>query len=398
MAAYYNEFDPKAAAWLRELIKAGLIADGVVDERSITEVRADDLVGFAQCHFFAGIGGWSYALRLAGIPDDYPVWSGSCPCQPFSVAGKSKGKDDDRHLWPAFYYLIQQCRPVTVFGEQVEGAVKHGWLDDLQANLEAEGYAVGAAVLGAHSVGSFHQRQRLYWVANSNRIRRDSGMQDSRCKARERTRTDCRCADNGGMADVPGAGSLSGPQAGIHCREKSAGSWNGESERYSPACGVADNGGQGHKKQPSVRRISRQANDGVARENTTRSGSLGNSEHYGSPSGAFERGDGEAIFDRSSGGDGSRQSARNGSPRIISAEWSNPNWIECRDNKIRPVKRGIKPLVDGLPRGMVYSGGEIDPNNTGLARALRLKGYGNAIVPQVAAEFIGAFFDIHAGV
>jgi len=64
--AYYNEFDAHAAAWLRELIAAGLIAPGVVDERSICDVRAEDLDGYDQCHFFAGIGGWSHSLRLAG--------------------------------------------------------------------------------------------------------------------------------------------------------------------------------------------------------------------------------------------------------------------------------------------------------------------------------------------
>ena len=164
MKAYYNEFDPKAAAWIRELIKEGLIADGIVDERSITDVQASDLVGFAQCHFFAGIGGWSYALRLAGIPDEYPLWTASLPCQPFSTAGKQKGKEDERHLLPHFLELVRQCQPNAIFGEQVEGAIRHGWLDDLQTTMEAEGYAVGHCILGAHSVGSFHQRQRLYWV------------------------------------------------------------------------------------------------------------------------------------------------------------------------------------------------------------------------------------------
>ena len=86
--AYYNENDPAAAAWLRALIKEGLIADGIVDERSITEVRGSDLQGFTQVHLFAGIGGWSLALRLAGVPDAMPegsiLWTGSCPCQPFS--------------------------------------------------------------------------------------------------------------------------------------------------------------------------------------------------------------------------------------------------------------------------------------------------------------------------
>jgi DNA (cytosine-5)-methyltransferase 1 len=88
--AYYNEIDPFAAAWLRELIKAGLIADGEVDERSIELVRPDDLRGFTQCHFFAGIGGWSYALRLAGWPDDRDVWTGSCPVSAVERGGQRR--------------------------------------------------------------------------------------------------------------------------------------------------------------------------------------------------------------------------------------------------------------------------------------------------------------------
>ena len=66
MAAYYNEFDPYAAQWLRNLIAAGLIPAGEVDERSIVDVAPSDLAGFVQCHFFAGIGGWALAARLAG--------------------------------------------------------------------------------------------------------------------------------------------------------------------------------------------------------------------------------------------------------------------------------------------------------------------------------------------
>lgn len=164
---YYNEFDPFAAAWLRNLISAGLIAPGNVDERSISDVKPDDLRGYTQCHFFAGIGGWSYALRLAGWPDDKPVWTGSCPCQPFSSAGNQKGKADERHLWPVWYGLLRQCRPATVFGEQVASAVAHGWLDDVYQGLEAEGYAVGSAVLPACSVGAPHKRDRLWFVADT---------------------------------------------------------------------------------------------------------------------------------------------------------------------------------------------------------------------------------------
>lgn len=179
MSAYYNEFDPGAAAWLRELIKLGLIADGEVDERSILDVQPVDLAGFTQCHFFAGIGGWSYALRLAGWPDDQPVWTGSCPCQPFSVAGSGRAFDDERHLWPDWFRLIRECKPSVVFGEQV--ASKHGiaWLDLVSSNMEEEGYAFGAAVLPACSVGAPHIRQRQWWGANS--IWNEQSRKESRC-------------------------------------------------------------------------------------------------------------------------------------------------------------------------------------------------------------------------
>lgn len=165
--AYYNENDPKAAAWLRELVKGGHIADGDVDERSISDVRADEVRGYVQCHWFAGIGGWSRSLRLAGWSDDVPVWTGSAPCQPFSTSGRLKGTEDSRDLWPIFFRLISDCLPATIFGEQSERAITFGWLDRLCDDMESSNYAVGAAVLPSCSVGAVHERSRLWWVADS---------------------------------------------------------------------------------------------------------------------------------------------------------------------------------------------------------------------------------------
>ena len=162
---YYNEWDKFAAEWLKQLIRDGLIPDGEVDSRSIADVEKSDLNGFTQCHFFAGIGGWSRALQLAGWSSDRPVWTGSPPCQSFSTAGKGKGKDDERHLWPVFFNLIRECQPTAVFGEQVAAAIRHGWLDDLQDDFEAEGYASGAVVLPSGSIGAFHKRDRLFFTA-----------------------------------------------------------------------------------------------------------------------------------------------------------------------------------------------------------------------------------------
>ncbi|WP_075686464.1 DNA cytosine methyltransferase, partial [Serratia marcescens] len=166
--AYYNEIDPYAAQWLRNLIAAGHIAPGDVDERSIEDVKPDDLRNYTQCHFFAGIGVWSYALRNAGWPDDKPVWTGSCPCQPFSAAGKGSGFDDERHLWPHFHWLISERRPQHVFGEQVASGNANAWFDLVQADLEAMDYAFGLVPFPSAGVGAPHIRDRAYWVAHAN--------------------------------------------------------------------------------------------------------------------------------------------------------------------------------------------------------------------------------------
>lgn len=195
--AYYNEFDPKAAAWLRQLIKNGDITQGEVDERDITEVKPDDIAGFDRVHFFAGIGTWDYCLNQAGWGDK-PIWTASLPCQPFSTAGKRLGKADERHLLPHFLNLVRECKPATIIGEQVAAAIGHGWLDDLYAEMEACDYAIGSAVIGAHSIGAPHIRQRLYWVANSTSERgcwRESLEEGDHSKPR-RSSDDIRVANS----------------------------------------------------------------------------------------------------------------------------------------------------------------------------------------------------------
>lgn len=165
MNAYYNEFDKYPSAWLNNLITGGLIAAGNVDERSITDVLPEDVIDKTQCHWFAGIGVWSYALRLAGWPDSRPVWTASLPCQPWSSAGKGGKFEDERHLWPVFFRLVKECRPPVIFGEQVSSKDGLEWFATVQADLENAGYAVAAFDTCAAGVGAPHIRQRLYWMA-----------------------------------------------------------------------------------------------------------------------------------------------------------------------------------------------------------------------------------------
>ncbi len=178
MNAFYSEWEPFAAQWLRNLAAAGEIPEGTVDERDVRELQATDLLGRTRVGLFAGTGAWELALRLAGWPDDRPVWTGSCPCQPWSSAGKGTCADDPRDLWPTWVQLIRQLRPSIVFGEQIASADGRSFLDRVYANLEASDYAVGAANLPACGVGTPHIRYRLWFVADADKGRR--GRQSAR--------------------------------------------------------------------------------------------------------------------------------------------------------------------------------------------------------------------------
>lgn len=309
---YYNEFNPKAAAALRGLIADGFIPKGIVDERSITEVQPGDLQGFTQCHFFAGIGGWSLALHLAEWPADRPVWTGSCPCQPFSSAGKQKGKADERHLWPVWARLISECKPATIFGEQVSTAIAHGWFDDVADDLESQGYAVGAAVLPACSVGAPHKRDRLWFVADCYEQRCDREQISIRQKQEKNFETRWS-GRSGNVADT--ASQRLPPQRQWHLQQEFT------KQNKSPMDYTQQQGLEGHSWNDSTTQRWQEPLRPVA----------------------------EADF------------------------WHTGQWIDCPDGKQRLIEPTIQLLVDGFPE------------RVGLLHAA-----GNAIVAQVAAQFIKA--------
>lgn len=340
---YYNENDPRAAAWLRELIKANLIPKGEVDTRSITEVRSSDLHGFIQCHFFAGIGGWSYALQLAGWPQDRRVWTGSCPCQPFSSSGKQKGTKDERHLWPVFAELIRQCNPSVCFGEQVASALGRDWLAGIRSDLEAMGYAFGGADLCAASIGENgeigilrgdqieweegvisapHIRQRLNWVAYASHLRQSNGN--------HRVKGQAECEASGGGKNE-GGGRINASDGSEFGRLANSDQQHGD--RIGCCSG---NDSREWKEQEVLQGV----NDCVRMEHPPLS-----------------------------------QASRFGQQRDqllgTANAWSDFDLIPCLDGKARRIESRTFPLAHGVP------------GRVGL-----LRGYGNAIVPQNAAEFI----------
>ncbi|MFG1260056.1 DNA cytosine methyltransferase [Xanthobacter flavus] len=406
--AYYNEIDPFAAAWIRNLIDAGLVMDGEVDERSIVDVAPDDVRGFLRAHFFAGIAGWDYALRLAGWPDDRPVWTGSCPCQPFSAAGKGGGFADERHLWPAWHHLIRERRPAVVFGEQVASKDGLGWLDLVQADLEGSGYACGAADLCAAGIGAPHIRQRQWWVGErladpqSAGRREQSGNFSRAAAAREgkvarqgnghalgADRTVGRLV-NGVGAGLEGHGVRSGAAPGHGEGAVRPAPETGEFGRvadalrdgagHGPGCGVgaqaAPDGRDGCLQGERLRSGVESAFCGLADAERERVRPCGQGGARGTPP-ALQGGHGEREWLWPDAG-ASHDDVGAG-PRPVNGLWRDADWLFCRDGKWRPVEPGTFPLAHGVP-----------------GRVGRLRAYGNAIVPQVAAEFIRAYLECRA--
>jgi len=332
--AYYNEHDPYCAQWLRKLISAGHIPDGDVDERSITEVNPDEIKEYDQWHFFAGLGGWGYAARLAGIGEISGVLTGSPPCQPFSSAGKRQGYADERHLAPVWLELVAALRPAWVFGEQVAAAIKKDdWLDDLLNALETEGYATGASVLPACGVGAPHIRQRLWVVAR---------LGDSEQPGLEGHRWD---GDRGkGWPQPSGSVAETGESGGMADAKNGngrAGQYDDEAERQ-----------QGDSQPSGYDRDSGLADSTITGRETFSSDRIRNARAASATS--------AVAYDSSHGWGGEAKTG-----------WDDPDWLYCRDGKWRPVESGTFPLADGIP-----------------ARVGRLRAYGNAIVPQVAAKVI----------
>ncbi|EPM9219562.1 DNA cytosine methyltransferase [Salmonella enterica subsp. enterica serovar Newport] len=347
-AAYYNEIDQFAAQWLRNLIAGGHIAPGEVDERSIEDVTPDDLRGFTQCHFFAGIGVWSHSLRLAGWPDDKPIWTGSCPCQPFSAAGKGDGFADERHLWPHFFHLISERRPQHVFGEQVAAGYANAWFDLVQTDLEGMGYAFGLTPFPSAGIGAPHIRERDYWVAHAS-----SGRYDRRTEAAgQEARTGAGiaisdCVDGVGNANVTRLEGL--------CGNDCAAGWEGTT-------GPATKAG---------------IHDGLAHTD--------NEQHPIAISGC-----GHEYVSTGRQQDPAAFAGLRGDYRPLEVNGF------CRDGKWRPVEPGTFPLVDGASARL----GRVEPGVARVAssnRVGRLKGYGNAINAQAAAEFIRAYMGVSYG-
>lgn len=350
MTAFYNEHDPYAAQWLRNLIAAGHIAPGIVDERDIQDIEAYELSEFTQVHMFAGIGIWSAALRKNGWSDDRPTWTGSCPCQPFSNAGQRKGTSDERHLWPIWKNLIAQCRPSVVVGEQVASKDGREWLGAVSLEMEALGFAFGASDLCAAGFGQAHIRQREYFVGLADdddaRLQGWAGMPERR---------DQRATRASGMAGGMG-------DTAIAASERDAGEVSSAQERFDGA------------------RLAVNRGFGVGPTNAS---SLGGMEHSDEPGSDEWARSGEQSLRLV--GDSTVQGSNLRDPGEIDQRWLDADWLLCRNPTGEPSWRPVEPRTFPLAHGIA--------NRMGKLRA-----YGNGLDFETATGFVAVVKEIVDGV
>ncbi|MEM9452016.1 MAG: DNA cytosine methyltransferase [Cyanobacteria bacterium P01_E01_bin.6] len=391
MSAYYNENDPSAAEWLRQLVKLEAIAPGDVDERSIVDVPSIDLRSYTQQHFFAGIGVWSYALRCAGWPDDKPVVTGSCPCQPFSSAGKRKGADDERDLWWAMFWHICQLRPETIIGEQVSSKDGLAWWDIVQSDLEGENYAATAFDLCAAGIGAPHIRQRLFWVANSNGSRPETSS--------------IQCSEQFPLREASAHASLCGVASPLANSESIGKGRRSEPGRRAIAHDnqlVGNSSVQGLQVSGSSRVEALEAEGNLWVDTELERSGWNGCRSLPLPNTTGDRciWEGESRQIEEGREQRSRQNGQlpNGLERrcdSFGGFWDECDWLQFTDSKQRPIKSGISPLVDGIAPDLVRGGDScIQTEATAEAKTMRIKGYGNAIVAPLAIAFIQSVMEV----
>ena len=314
--------------------------------------------------------------RLEADGIEFPdIITGGFPCQSFSVAGKQKGTSDSRYLWPEMFRIIKIFKPRYVIGENVRGIVniENGMVfETVCSNLEDEGYEVQPFLIPAASVGAPHRRERIWFIASLVNTEHD-GLSSSKIEGSSAASSDNNEKGQNETSEFKGTGGSrdskdvadseivrfrgrSGEERGAEERkfqqsEQKGSSFRSEAERRSSQSreDVADTDSQRsqrHRKEYELREDSKKikTSGSSSSKGTTdvadTEGSLGNDIQT-------IAGDGESETQEVSG-DGSRV-------RGESAWW---NFEPC-----------VGRVVNGV-RGRVH----------------RLKGLGNAIVPQIAEE------------
>lgn len=344
-----NQEGTSASITLHTPKRINVIEGRIVSEKSFYRVTAYPKARSFKFNGVHGLGyvrstrdaGYERVYNIAVEEDESYTADGIAVhnCQPFSAAGRRKGFADERHLWPHWFHLIDQCQPDVVFGEQIASKDGLAWIEHLvQPDMEAAGYSFGVFDLCAAGFSGAHIRQRLYFVGVANtyyeRLQRRVGVPER------------------GSQRTFGASSLAGRMADSYGSRRDAGRQGGETL------------GHGHTAFAD--------------------GSTGRMADSAEPG----RGEGSENFRRGaerSAQEGLEQRARDGgvlsgaNAPMLGRE--SVDWLYCRDDRWRPFEAGNFPLAAK------------DSPDMGRSRTHKLKGYGNALDYETALGFVEAVRD-----
>lgn len=257
------------------------------------------------------------------------VLTGGFPCQPYSHAGKRLGKEDDRHLWPEMLRAVREIRPRWIVGENVRGLLS--WNDGLvfeevHTDLEAEGYEVQAFILPAAGVNAPHRRERIWFIAHTN----------SNCKSELSEHDTKRCRELGeSSSNTNGIRYRGGASEGCSKRQQGKLLQN-QQERREVDCEAQRYSGEQFYSDTLCKRLQ-----------------------------------GNKFNETSAGKERKQKNSRYTASQLYQTQ----NWEQF------PTQSPICGGDDGLPR-------ELDAISFSKWRIESIKGYGNAIVPQVAYRLL----------
>lgn len=283
------------------------------------------------------------------------VITGGFPCQPFSVAGKRRGKDDERHLWPAMLRVIDAIRPDWVCGENVPGIVGMV-LADILSDLEATGYQCAPFIIPACAVGAPHIRDRIWIIAHATGERCGEARQLRRDESAERITSGSEARD---LADSKGDGLQPGRNGERAESQHAESIVSGEDVAHTNKIERNGSGRTWHRRSESSDRSQSLAD--AASEQAERDNARGFQQEPAR--------NGEVVSDASSAGreefDAPCLAARQGhdTRRIVEGR---THWS---------TDAGILRVADGIPN-----------------RVQRIKCLGNSIVPQLAQIFAKAIY------
>jgi DNA-cytosine methyltransferase len=339
--------------------------------------------------------------NVKGDKYEADIITGGFPCQPFSVAGKRKGTDDDRYLWDETIRVVRECKPRWFIGENVEGLININngvVLRQVQTDLEKEGFEVQCLVIPASGVGAWHQRKRIWIMGyskhngrSSTKIKGRNDKTNDNSEKRENKTSEFKRTSgpiNNGNVRMDATNTESIGHRGWSSQECKNGEWSflqGEQKRRKMGSEIKGCDGDVSNSESISSNDGRYGNNSKEKQIQLKAGRESSSTNVSNSDTRFSIGENKEIQTR-------RTSINNGSETLPNSndkrlqglnsesiiQEQKLGLITNKDDEGRETWWQTQSRICGVPNGVSF---ELDK-----ARNNRIKSLGNSIVPQIVRQ------------